>query len=314
MKKEKPKPYRDFNSFLRERFGCRVQKITIDAGFTCPNRDGCISTDGCIYCNPRGSGTGAHARGLSITAQIQMAKQALKKRYKAKKFIAYFQAFTNTYAPIDILKKRYDEALTDPEVVGISIGTRPDCAGDAVLDLIEDYKKTHMVWMEYGLQSAHDKTLALINRGHDSGAFADAVKRTKERGILTCAHVIIGLPGESKDLMLRTADFLGESGVDGVKIHLLYVVRGTRLADWYMKKKFRCLTMEQYADIVSDFIARLPEGIVIQRITGDPHSKELLAPAWALNKNRTIEMILTRMAQKGIVQGSLAGKRNSHTP
>ena len=198
------KRYNDFNTYLRNIFGCRVQKITIDAGFSCPNRDGTISTGGCIYCNDRGSGTGAHAKGLSITDQLIQGKKALSKRYKAKKFIAYFQAFSNTYAPIERLTSLYDDALAVDDVVGLSIGTRPDCIDESILELLQRYAKKHLVWIEYGLQSANDSTLSLINRGHDLKSFKTAVGMTKNRGIQICAHVIIGLPQEDTDRLANS--------------------------------------------------------------------------------------------------------------
>ena len=190
------KRYRDFNQFLRENFGLRVQKITVDAGFSCPNRDGSLSTKGCIFCDPLGSGTGAWSRGVSVTQQIIQGKQALERRYKAKGFLAYFQAFSNTYAPLERLKALYDEALAIPGVLGICVGTRPDCISDEVLDLLSSYTRKGMVWVEYGLQSAHDETLLLINRGHDVETFVHAVEESRRRGLLVCAHLIVGLPGE----------------------------------------------------------------------------------------------------------------------
>ncbi|MBW2219844.1 MAG: TIGR01212 family radical SAM protein, partial [Deltaproteobacteria bacterium] len=213
------KRYNDLNTYLKGIFGCRVQKITIDAGFSCPNRDGTLSTKGCIYCNVRGSGTGAGSKGLSVTEQLRQGKSALSKRYKAKKFIAYFQAFSNTYAPIERLKHLYDEAVEVENVVGLSIGTRPDCVDESVLDLLQDYAKNYMVWIEYGLQSAHDSTLAFINRGHDFNCFKKAVDTTQNRDIKICAHIILGLPQEEKKHMLATAKAIADMGIDGIKIH-----------------------------------------------------------------------------------------------
>ncbi|OQY11162.1 MAG: TIGR01212 family radical SAM protein, partial [Desulfobacteraceae bacterium 4572_187] len=231
------KRYNDLNSYLRSIFGCRVQKITIDAGLSCPNRDGKISTGGCIYCNTRGSGTGAHAKGYSVTDQILAGKKALSRRYKAKKFIAYFQSFSNTYAPLDQLKSLYEEALAIEDVVGLS----PDCVGEPVLKLIESYAKTYLVWIEYGLQSIHDKSLNLINRGHDLLCFKDAVDATLNRGIKICVHVIIGLPGEKRSHMLETAKTVAKLGIDGIKIHLLYVIKGTKLEKLYRQGSYKCL-------------------------------------------------------------------------
>jgi len=290
--------YTDFNTYLRGMFGCRVQKITVDAGLTCPNRDGTLSTGGCIYCNVRGAGTGAYLRGLSIAEQVRQGKDRLSKRYKAKKFIAYFQSFSNTYAPVETLRRLYEEALTVEGVVGLSVGTRPDCTDEPVLALLTEYTGHYLVWLEYGLQSAHDTTLRRINRGHDRACFRDAVERTRGRGISICAHVILGLPGETREDMLETARFIADLGLDGVKIHLLYVVRGTPLADLYGQGQYRCLEQDEYVDLVCDFLERLPERMVIQRLTGDPHPEELVAPAWALKKAENLLRIRERLEER----------------
>lgn len=297
------KRYNDFNTYLRDIFGCRVQKITIDAGFSCPNRDGKITTGGCIYCNDRGSGSGARARGLSITEQIVQGKEALAKRYKAKKFIAYFQAFSNTYAPIDRLKSLYEEALAVDDVVGLSIGTRPDCVDEPILALLQQYGINTLVWIEYGLQSAHDATLALINRGHDFKCFAQAVDATRNRGIKICVHVILGLPHENKKHMLATADAIAGLGIDGIKLHLLYIIKGTRLADLYGQGAYKCLEQQEYVDLVCDFLERIPPDMVVQRLTGDPHPQELVAPLWSLKKTETIALIQATMDARDSWQG-----------
>jgi uncharacterized protein len=297
------KRYNDFNGALRAEFGCRVQKISLDAGLSCPNRDGTLSTGGCIYCNARGSGTGAAQAGLSIQEQIQNAKAFLSKRYKAKKFIGYFQSYTNTHAPLATLKALYDQATADPDIVGIAIGTRPDCVGNPVLDLIEGYAKSHSVWIEYGLQSIHDKTLHRINRGHTLSCFIDAVQRTRHRGIRICAHLIIGLPGECPEDMLKSAEVVAGLGIDAVKLHLLYVVKGTPLEKLYRDVAYQCLDQEVYTDIVCDIIERLPSSMVIQRLTGDPHPQELVAPLWALRKKETLDMIQQRLIGRDSWQG-----------
>lgn len=297
------KPYRDLNSYFRALFGCRVHKVTIDAGLDCPNRDGTLSSGGCIYCNAKGSGTGAHAQGLSIAQQIERSKVAIARRFKTDKLMAYFQSFTNTYAPIEHLKALYDEALAVDGVVGLAIGTRPDCVDAAVLDLLESYAKNHLIWIEYGLQSAHDRTLALINRGHDLARFQQAVQATRHRNIKICAHAILGLPGESRQDMLVTADTIAGMGLDGVKLHLLYVVRGTALETMYRDGRYRCLEQQEYAELVCDFIQRLPETMVIQRLTGDPHPHELVAPDWSLQKRATLDLIHKIFAEKDAWQG-----------
>ena len=299
------KRYYDFNTYLRDIFGCRVQKITVDAGLTCPNRDGKISTGGCIYCNSRGSGTGAHAGGLSITQQLVNGKKALSKRYKAKKFLAYFQSFSNTYAPLPVLQDLYAEALSVDDIVGLSIGTRPDCVDDAVLECLQEYARHHLIWIEYGLQSASDATLAFINRGHDVRCFKDAVEKSRNRGIKICAHVILGLPHETRKDMLHTADTIAALGVDGVKLHLLYVIKGTRLERLYRQGDFKCLEQDAYVDLVCDFLERIPPGMVIQRLTGDPHPGELVAPAWARHKSDTLERIRKTLQKRDSRQGKL---------
>ena len=297
------KQYNDLNTYLRDIFGCRVQKITVDAGLTCPNRDGTLSRCGCIYCNTRGSGTGAHAKGLSVTRQLINGKNSLSKRYKAKKFIAYFQSFSNTYAPLQDLQRLYEEALKVDDIVGLSIGTRPDCVDEAVLDLLQDYAKHHLIWIEYGLQSARDATLAFIKRGHDVQCFKDAVEKTKNRGIKICAHVILGLPHETRQDMLHTAATIAKLGIDGIKLHLLYVVKGTRLETLYRQGKFKCLEQQAYVDLVCDFLERIPAGMVIQRLTGDPHRKELAAPGWSLKKTETLERIRKTLEKRDSWQG-----------
>jgi len=300
------KRYNDLNTYYRNLFGCRVQKVSLDAGLSCPNRDGKISTGGCIYCNNRGSGTGAHAKGVSITKQLLLGKKTLSKRYKAKKFIAYFQSFSNTYASTDKLKSLYDEALSVEDVVGLSIGTRPDCIDESTLDLLANYARNFLIWVEYGLQSAHDTTLKLINRGHDFRCFKKTVTATqKKRGLKICTHIVLGLPDEDKNQMLETAKQVAALGIDGIKIHLLYVIKGTKLGKLYRQGGYNCLGQQEYVDLVCDFLERLPRDMVIQRLTGDPHPEELLAPKWALDKSQTLNMIKDRLAARDTWQGKL---------
>ncbi|MCF8106132.1 MAG: TIGR01212 family radical SAM protein [Desulfohalobiaceae bacterium] len=298
------KPYRDFNSYLRQLYGCRVQKISLDAGLTCPNRDGSLGLGGCIYCNPRGSGTEAAARRESLARQLESAKSRLKKRYKAKKFLAYFQSYSNTYAPLPVLKALYAEALSVPDVVGLCIGTRPDCVSNEVLDHLRELSADHLIWLEYGLQSAKDRTLERINRQHSAAQFAEAVARTKGRNLPVCAHVILGLPGETRQDMLDTARFLARMQVEAVKIHLLYIVQGTALHSLYQGGDYRCLEQEEYCALVGDFLSLLPEGMIIQRLTGDPHPEELVAPSWSLDKQNNLRSIQDYMLQNNLVQGA----------
>ena len=297
------KRYNDFNTYLRNIFGCRVQKIPIDAGLSCPNRDGTISKAGCIYCNDRGSGTNAFAKGLSVSDQLINGKKAFAKRYKAKKFIAYFQSFSNTYATLNRLKSLYEEALSVEDVVGLSIGTRPDCVDESILRLLQGYTKKHLIWLEYGLQSIHKSTLDFINRGHDVQCFKKAVRATQNRNIKICTHVILGLPGEKKSHMLETAKTVAEMGIDGIKLHLLYVVKGTRLEKLYRAGEYRCLAQQEYVDQICGFLELLPKDVIIQRLTGDPHTAELVAPAWSLKKRATIVLINKTMEKRDSWQG-----------
>jgi len=298
------KRYRDFNTYLKEIFGERVQKISLDAGLGCPNRDGTISRRGCIFCDRRGSGTGALINhGLSIAQQIAEAKGFIQKRYKAKKFIAYFQSFTNTYAPVSRLKGLYDEALAQKDMFGLSVATRPDCVDREILTLLSSYQADHLVWLEYGLQSSHDKTLKLINRGHDVACFEQSVLMADEYSINICAHVILGLPDEDREMILQTARFLSSLPIRGVKIHLLYVVKETPLSELYHKEGFRCLDRKEYANLVVDFLELLPPDMVIQRLTGDPIQSELVAPLWAKEKQTNLKLIQTTLERRETWQG-----------
>lgn len=281
----------------------RVQKISVDAGLTCPNRDGKLSGTGCIYCNSKGSGTNASARGLSIKEQIEAGKIGARIKYKAKKFLAYFQSYTNTYTSCAHMKEIFDEALSCDGVVGMAIGTRPDCIDPEKLDLLEAYARDFLVWLEYGLQSIHDETLKRINRGHTFQDFLDAVDMTKGRGIHICTHVILGLPGEDRAMMMETADRLARAGINGIKLHLLYVIRGTPLDEIYLNGEYTCLEQEEYVNLVCDFIERLPKDMIIQRITGDPHSDELRAPDWAARYRQTFNMIQHAMEERDSFQG-----------
>jgi len=300
--------YRDYNSYLKGIFGERVQKIPLDAGLNCPNRDGTISEKGCIFCDSRGSGTGALVnRGLSIRDQVLEGARFAERRYGAKKFIAYFQSFTNTNAPVPTLESLYDQALNHPGMVGLSVGTRPDCVNREVFELLRSYQKDYLVWIEYGLQSAHDSTLSGINRGHDVACFERGARMAGRYGLNLCAHVILGLPGETGDMMMETARFLGTQPVQGVKIHMLYIVNGTPLAQLYRSGKYRCLEQEEYVALVVDFLEQLPPHVVVQRLTGDPVRKELVAPKWAEEKIKNLNLIRQRMKRLETWQGRKCG-------
>ncbi|MGE0085236.1 MAG: TIGR01212 family radical SAM protein [Desulfococcaceae bacterium] len=296
--------YKDFNTWLRGIFGQRVQKITVDAGLTCPNRDGTVGRGGCIYCNSRGSGTGDYSRGRSVSEQIRINAEFVARRYKAKKFLIYFQSFSNTYAPVGKLESLYTEALQAIDgVVGLCIGTRPDCVNREVLDMLQGYAEKYLIWLEYGMQTIHDTTLAMINRGHDFACFQKAAEMTQNRGIRICAHVILGLPGETRDQMMQTARTVAALGIDGIKIHLLYVVKGTKLDEMYQNGLYRPLEQAEYADLVCEFLEYLPPDMVIQRLTGDPHPEELAAPEWSLDKKGTLKMIAEAMEKQDTRQG-----------
>ncbi|MBA4393488.1 MAG: TIGR01212 family radical SAM protein [Desulfobacca sp.] len=297
-------PYYTYSSYLSKRFGCRVQKISLDAGMTCPNRDGTKGTGGCVYCDARGSGSGASSGTPSIKEQMLQGQGFLKQRYGAKKFIAYFQSFSNTYGPFDRLKSLYLEALSIEEVVGISVGTRPDCISPEILDLLAGFQKTHLVWIEYGLQSFHGQTLELINRGHTIEEFVRAIEETRKRDINICVHVILGLPGEGLKECLSTADRLAEMDIQGLKLHSLYINRGTLLETWYQQGKVQLLNQEQYVDWACQFLERCPPHWIIQRLTGDPAPGQLVAPQWALKKQETLQMIKAQFAKTGGYQGA----------
>jgi radical SAM protein (TIGR01212 family) len=298
------KRYYPLNDFLKEKFGCKVYKVSLDAGFTCPNRDGSLASGGCIYCDSRGAASPIIDSELSIREQMEAGIAFGKKKYNAKKFIAYFQAFSNTYAPVEKLKELYDEALDFENVVGLSISTRPDCVPNSVLDLIEKYARNYHVWLEYGLQSIHHRTLQLINRNHGLAEFIDAVLRTKGRSINICAHVIIGLPGETIDEILETAKVIAALRLDGVKIHSMYIVRDTKLEQMYKKGEYEALTFEQYVSIASDFLELLPPDMVIQRLTGDCPRDILVAPKWTLDKQRVLTRITEELKRRNSWQGS----------
>ena len=240
-----PLRYRSLSSWLKERFSEPVRKITIDAGLGCPNRDGTIGVGGCIFCNSRGSGTGAGIRGLSVTDQIDQGMEFFSRRYKTRKFIAYFQSFTNTYGAPKLLERFYYSATQRPEIVGLSIGTRPDCVPDDVMDILSDINRDKPVWLELGLQSIHDRTLKLIRRGHESGIFFKTADRALKRDLLVAAHIILGLPGETIEDMALTAKAVANSGIQGIKVHPLYVIAGTILEDMFRNEKYIPMTMEQ---------------------------------------------------------------------
>ena len=297
------KRFYDLKSYWRNLFGCKVYKLPIDAGFTCPNRDGRVAVGGCIYCDGRGSQLRQAGPLPGITEQIDKGKAYYTVNRQAGKFIAYFQTFTNTYGDPVTLKNLYDEALSQPDVIGLSVGTRPDCVPEETIQIFEDYARSHHIWLEFGLQSIHDRTLALINRGHDAGAFLDAVRRIAGRGIHLCVHIIVGLPGETRQDMLETANVLAGLPIQGIKIHSLLALKGTALGDLYEKGQLPLISRNEYIMTVCDILEVLPSGLVIQRLTADGYKDIFLGPAWAVNKMAVLNGIDQEMKRRQSWQG-----------
>ena len=290
--------YLSFNQFLRDRFGERVQKVTLDAGLICPNRDGTKGIGGCIYCDRFGSGTGNRVNIPDIREQALSGMEYLAKRFKARKFIAYFQSFSNTYAPVDTLKSLYDQVVNLPGIVGLSVATRPDCIREDVLELLASYTPRLMVWLELGLQSANDKTLERINRCHTYQEFVHAFDLARQYPLLLCVHIIIGLPGESRQLVMHTAQELALLKPDSVKIHSLYVNKNTELETLYRDGYYTPLDQKEFVTLTCDVLDTLPSKTVIQRITGDPRRDELVAPQWALRKQETLGLIHAELERR----------------
>jgi radical SAM protein (TIGR01212 family) len=298
-----PKRYNSFSDELKRVFGCKVQRISVDAGFTCPNRDGTLDGAGCIFCGGSGSGAYGIRPELSVAAQVEDGKEIMRRKYRAQRFIAYFQAYSNTYAPVERLRSLFDEALSVPDVVGIIVATRPDCLPDDVLDYLARLGEQTYLWLELGLQSIHDRSLAFLNRRHDYACFVDALQRTAARKIRVCAHVILGLPGESREEMLAMAGALNRLGVDGVKLHLLHVMKGTRLAEMYDQGEVVLPDRDGYAGLVCDFLERLDPAILIHRLTGDGGRDNLVAPLWSLNKFEVLNLIDAELERRDSRQG-----------
>ena len=283
--------YYSFNQYLKNTFGFKVYKISINAGFTCPNRDGTLGTRGCIFCSKGGSGDFAESSTLSVTEQIESGKQRVSKKIKSGKYIAYFQAFTNTYAPVEVLAEKYCEAINHPDIVGISIATRPDCLGEEVLTLLSEINKIKPVFVELGLQTIHEKTAEYIRRGYPLSVYDAAIRALKNAGINTVVHLIIGLPNESREEMLESVEYACKSGADGIKLQLLHILKGTDLADDYLSGKFETLSMEEYLSIIKDCVEIIPKNVVIHRLTGDGPKKDLIAPLWSADKKSVLNAL-----------------------
>ena len=277
------------SQYYRQRFGCKVYKLSLDAGFTCPNRDGTLGTGGCIFCS--GSGEFAQAPCGSIAEQLEKAKTPVAAKLSQGKYIAYFQAYTNTYAPVAQLENLFTQAMEPEDVVGLAIGTRPDCLPEDVVALLERLNRRKPISVELGLQTIHPQSAAYIRRGYDTAVYYDAVKRLKAVGLDVVTHIILGLPGETKEMMVSTAEAAIEAGTDGVKFHLLHVLRGTDLAQDYLAGKFRCLELAEYADILDACLGCLKPETVVHRITGDGAKKDLIAPLWSADKKRVLNYL-----------------------
>jgi len=301
------KRYYTFDQFLKERQGVKVRKVSVDAGFTCPNRDGKVGYGGCIYCYNPGFTPSSTNRRKPIRSQVEEGKDRLRGRGFKGKFLVYFQAYSNTYAHVDILKRLYDEALEDDDVIGLAIGTRPDCVPNDVILLLQEYAREYHVWVEYGLQSANDKVLGYINRAHNYAQFEDAVKRTRDRGIYICVHIILGLPGEDEEQMYETVDRLSGLGIDGIKIHHLQVVRGTVLEERYHCGEVKVFSVEDYIRLVCNVVERLSPGVTIHRLIGDIRDQLLVAPRWILSKAQIITSIDKELEKRGSFQGICYG-------
>ena len=279
------------NEHYRETFGCKVYKLSLDGGFTCPNRDGTLDTRGCIFCSASGGGDFAEKGCASIEAQLENAKKRVQSKTKGGKYIAYFQSFTNTYAPIDTLRALYSAAIAPADIVGLAIGTRPDCLGDDIIALLAQISQIKPVSVELGLQTVHGSTVQYIRRGYPTEVYFDAIRRLKAANLEVVTHIILGLPGETPEMAVETTRQAVLAGTDGVKFHLLHVLRGTDLEKDYAAGKFDCLTMEEYGAILKQCAAVLPERIVVHRITGDGAKKDLIAPLWSADKKRVLNYL-----------------------
>lgn len=295
------KKYYSLNHFLREKFGEKVFKISLDAGFTCPNRDGTVSKGGCIFCSPRGSGDFCGSEA-NLIEQFHQGKEMMNKKWKKGKYIVYFQAYTNTYADVATLREKYYSVLGMEDVVGIAIATRPDCLPEKVLDLLSEINEKTYLWVELGLQTIHEDTSIFINKGYTLNTYINAVKALEARNIEVVTHAILGLPGEDKSRMLETIDFIGNTGTQGIKLHLLHIMKDTRLSKLYENGAMNVLEKDEYADLVIDCLERLPENMVIHRITGDGPRATLIAPLWSIKKWEVINAIEDKLIMRNTWQ------------
>ncbi len=297
------KRYYPFSVHLKEHFGEKVYKVSLDGGFTCPNRDGTLGFGGCTFCSQDGSLAPGANPLVDIPEQIRKGKEFLNRRYGAKKFLAYFQSFSNTYDTIDVLEKKYNLALNQPDIVGLSVSTRPDCAPNETLDLIHDISKKHYTWLEFGLQTMHDDINKSLNRLHKFSDFVDAVERAHSRNLRICGHIILYLPGETKAHMTQTVEALSHMPLSGIKIHLLHIIKKTALAVDFAKGSINLPSQEEYVQTVSDMVELLPPQLIIHRLTGETSADEMIAPKWALNKNLVLKQINDELIRRNSYQG-----------
>lgn len=297
--------YYDYGTWIRHRFPFRVQKISIDAGFTCPNRDGRISTGGCIYCDNRTFNPAYCQRQDSITQQLEAGKQFFARKYPEMKYLAYFQAYTNTYASISHLRELYEEALSVKDIVGIVIGTRPDCISDELLDYLEDLNRRTFLIVEYGVESANDDTLRRINRGHSFAQSRLAIEKTHQRGILTGAHIILGLPGEDAQENLRQAPLISSLPIDILKIHQMQIIRDTRLADEFEREPFHIYSVNEYIELIANYIQRLRKDLVLERFVSQSPKELLITPQWGLKNHEFTDLLNNYLKNHQIHQGDL---------
>lgn len=286
--------YTSLNQYLKNRFGTKVYKIALDGGFTCPNRDGTLGTRGCIFCSKGGSGDFAESRKLSIYDQIEQGKRKVASKIKDGKYIAYFQAFTNTYTSVDRLESLYMQAIEHEDIVALSIGTRPDCLGDEVIELLERLNKIKPIFVELGLQTIHENTAKYIRRGYELSVYDDAVRRLHKAGLNVVTHLIIGLPNETKDDMLKSVEYVCNV-TDGIKLQLLHILKGTDLEAQYNAGKIKVLTLDEYCDIICDCIKIIPTNVVVHRLTGDGAKKDLIAPLWSADKKNVLNTLNKRI-------------------
>lgn len=298
------KHFYSLNDYCREEFGHKLYKLSLDAGMTCPNRDGKIGTGGCIFCSESGSGEFSEKMCNDINEQIERAKARVAHKNKGGRYIAYFQSFTNTYAPTDYLRRIFTEAVMHPDIDVLSVATRPDCVGADVVELLSEFNKIKPVWVELGFQTSDEKSAEYIGRGYGNEVFEDAVKRLSAAGIKTVAHIILGLPREDTDTMKKSVRFVCDSGIWGIKLHLLHVLEGSRLADEYARGAFQCLGEDEYLDTVCEMLKIIPADVVIHRLTGDGDKKKLIAPLWSGDKKHVLASLNKKLSEKQIIQGS----------